>query len=373
MKKSRIIIMILMVFLMANCKHRAIKFKAKGIEVPNKQASVKFVFIKRVELSSINNIIYSWEEGVLVKSISAYRPGAFVNIYEYDGDLNLRKKHSFRIGQGPGELGMSPNFALCDNRWFVFDKLQLRISEFDRDYKYLRMRKAKRNYAYPIIAENCKRLICSSGNLIGKYKIQYFVYRVDFPEQKMKKLFYLPITTHNKNKEFVIAEKSFSYIYNKGKLYLLWNADYTISVIDMNGKLEKSVRVKFKRISTPRDKIKDWVHEYIRHPRVKWTFPPYIYPVAGIIPLNKGFIVVRRNGYNRQCEDINGFAEGDYFNYGLEPMGKVKIPCFSNIFSTLYSAYSGAYNFSLSKNNFYLVKEDEEDNKTYLEKWRVEE
>ena len=361
--------MILMVFLMANCKHRAIKFKAKGMDVPNKQASVKFDFIKRVELKALYVNLYAFNDTVLVSSFDERR---FVKIYEYDGDLNLRKKHNFRIGQGPGDLNGASNFALCDNRWFVFDKFQLRISEFDRDYKYLRMRKAKRNYAFPIIAENCKRLICSDSNWIGNNGIQYFVYRVDFPEQKMKKLFYLHKYDQTINGKFIIGNKSFFYVYYKRKLYLLNKADYTISIIDMNGKLEKSVRVKFKRISTPRDKIKDWVHEYIRHPKMPMTFPPYIYPVAGIIPLNKGFIVVRINGYNKNCEDINGFAEGDYFNYNLEPMGKVNIPCFSNIF-VCSNVYWGRYMSSYAENNFYLIKEDEEDNKTYLEKWRVEE
>ena len=356
---------------MISCKNKILKIKAIKVDVPKTESGVKFYFEKRIKLKSINNIISSYDKGVIIQFYHGMKEQI---IRMYDKDLNFLKEHKFRIGQGPGELGGASHFIFCNNRWYVFDKFQLRISIFDRDFRYIGMIKEKRIYPFPLVVENCKRIIAEDSRYIGNTKTQSRICYSDFPKQKIKTVFYRPKITDFKNGKMYFAVTSFILIYHQGKIYYFNPSDYTISIINLKGEVIKGIRVNFKKIRTPKEKIDAWVHEYLKQPRVKISFPDYIYPIGGVIKLNKGFVVIRRKGYNKQCYSINGYAEGDYFDYELNPKGKVNVPCFETIYCALLtSVYWGRYKFVLKKSSFYIIKSDEDKEKTYLEKWRIKE
>jgi hypothetical protein len=83
-----------------------------------------------------------------------------------------------------------------------------------------------------------------------------------------------------------------------------------------------------------------------------------------MVPLGKGFVVVRRYSYATDCQ---GMVEGDYFSYELEMKGKVKIPCFMLIFKLTNPPQTYKYH------NGYLYLINESQDEYRLEKWLVKE
>jgi hypothetical protein len=142
----------------------------------------------------------------------------------------------------------------------------------------------------------------------------------------------------------------------------------------LDGSLIHSVRVDVEKVPVLDSKREQWIKEHYgeyQRPSVKFVFTDYVLPTSWMVPLGKGFAVIRRYGYSRQC---NGMVEADYFNYNLEMLGKIKIPCFNRIFDlTLYviprtAAYRNGYLYLVSK------QIDKDDDDLYIvEKWQVQE
>ena len=166
----------------------------------------------------------------------------------------------------------------------------------------------------------------------------------------------------------------FDYFAKGEDVYILDMKEYILYRFRPDGTLIHSVRVDVEKVPVPDSKREQWINEhYGEHKQspAKFAFTDYVLPASWMLPLGKGFAVIRRYGYSRRC---NGMVEADYFNYNLEMLGKIKIPCFNRIFDlTLYvlprtAAYRGGYLYLVSK------KTDKGDDESYiLEKWQVQE
>jgi hypothetical protein len=66
-------------------------------------------------------------------------------------------------------------------------------------------------------------------------------------------------------------------------------------------------------------------------------------------------------------------VDGDYFNYDLQLLGKVKFPCFFNIYHLLRAFFPRS--FAYDNGYVYLITQDlqETDEDINLEKWQVRE
>ena len=133
----------------------------------------------------------------------------------------------------------------------------------------------------------------------------------------------------------------------------------------MNGRILKRIRLNIDIKKTPKDKIKIWLNERFSKSQIKrFTFSDYIQPVSKVIPLEKGFVALRRNGYGTECLEP---VYGEYFDYDLNLIGKVQFPCFDRInanirgLSRITIKYISGY--------LYLLKEANEE--YILEKWKV--
>ncbi len=365
-KKSHIIV--LAIFSLSFCNNRSSKLNPIKISFPNEKAPVKFVFEKKIEIKDIMyNSVYAWDNNLIVYGFS----GNNTIIYEYDKDLQILRTHEFKKGQGLGELGRFPVFILCDKYWYVPDNTQCRISIFDKDFRFIKYLKENQPYPTPIFIDNCKRLLYVAAKWMDIKNMQFFIKVVKLPQMKERVVFSTPPISLYERQKIILGKGSFHYFYHKGKIYYLEMASYTLALLNMKGKPEKTIEVKFKKIPTRRERIKKWLKEYKFHRIDRFTFPSYIYPVSWMLPLAKGFIVVRRKNYSQTCKD---FAEGDYYDYKLNPVGKTKVPCFSGIFRlSSGNFFYGNLTRSLSGNHLYLLREDEKLAKTFLEKWRVKE
>jgi hypothetical protein len=85
-----------------------------------------------------------------------------------------------------------------------------------------------------------------------------------------------------------------------------------------------------------------------------------------MIPLRKGFAIIRRHNFE-QYKD--GEVEADYFDYDLNMIGKIKMPYFYRYNSFRYPGY-GYYKYYTG--NYLFTIEDTDEN-WKLKKWYVDE
>lgn len=145
---------------------------------------------------------------------------------------------------------------------------------------------------------------------------------------------------------------------------------YQILKFDLNCNKQNDLTVKVRLMKTPRE-LKD---QFMADQGYKGksyssriTFSKTITPTSWMVQLKKGFIVIRREDYFNKCTE---FANGDYFSYELKFLGKVKVPCFFEIFK-IKNGFHVVFSTKYDNNFLYLVNEVDED--IYLEKWEVSE
>ena len=93
----------------------------------------------------------------------------------------------------------------------------------------------------------------------------------------------------------------------------------------------KSVKVDVDMKKVTKEMAVKWLKELMgtSYRENRFAFTEYIQPASYMIPLEKGFVVTRREGYSLQCK---GLIEGDFFDYHLKLLGKVQFPCCYRIF-----------------------------------------
>ena len=159
----------------------------------------------------------------------------------------------------------------------------------------------------------------------------------------------------------------YSYCYNNKNIYILRCKPYRILRFDLTGKKLSDTIVKTDVIKTNFEKEKEYLQSlgYLKLQH-RFSFSDTVTPTSWMVPLEKGFVVVRRKDYNAEC---SGPVDGDYFSYHVEFLGKVKIPCFSKIFHLTAGMSIDSYRYD--NNYLYLVNEEGEE--YYVEKWQVSE
>jgi hypothetical protein len=294
-------------------------------------------------------------------------------IKKYDKDLNLKSEKEFQMGQGPGDLGGGAHFFSCGDYIYVPDNTQARINIFDRKMNFIKFIKAPLFFLSPIFTKDGKHFV-ANRYVYGENRTSiYDIHIVSFPELKNKKI-------HSFGPCRLIDEKGmilrgdcpgFCYFIKNEKIYLLNMKTYQIMMFDLSGKMLKRIRVHVEEIPIPEKMKKVWIKDQT-HPKLlnRSKFVGPVQPASWAIPMGKGFVVIRRTGYSAACE---GLVDGDYFDYDLQLLGKVKFPCFhliymiseSNLFRVF--AYDNGY--------VYLITQDlqETDEDINLEKWQVRE
>jgi hypothetical protein len=288
----------------------------------------------------------------------------------------------FPLGQGPGDLGSGTFFSKSGDTFYAFDNTQRRINIFNKDLEFERFLITRQIYQSPILCAGGKHFIAAVfimtfGESISKGGSE--IVALNFPGLEKKVLHKFPqglqIEKKNGKKIFYIGDyHQFDYFTKEEDVYILDMKEYILYRCRPDGTLIQSVRVDVEKLPVPDSKRKQWINEHYgkyRHSPIKWTFTGYILPTSWMVPLGKGFAVIRRYGYSLQC---NGMVDADYFSYDLEMKGKIKIPCFDRIFGlTSYviprvTAYSNGYLYLVSK------EIDKDDSELYiLEKWKVQE
>ena len=145
---------------------------------------------------------------------------------------------------------------------------------------------------------------------------------------------------------------------------------YIVTKTELSTRKAKKKRVNFEPIKvdvnvSEKERIIKRLSGRAANPN-QYVLPGYLIPTSWMIPLGKGFAVIRRHNFE---QDKDGEIEADYFDYDLNMIGKIKMPYFFQYNSFRFPGF-GYYN-SYANNYLYTIEDTDENWK--LKKWYVDE
>jgi hypothetical protein len=381
MRKNALLLLILIGFLIC-CKNGE-KSEIKP-DVQEEKTTPVDVLFQKVSSIDLPDLLYPF---ILATDDELYVYGYSLNkkdtsFKKFDNQFQLVYEKKFLWGQGPGELGGGTFFSKSGDTFYAFDNVQQRISVFDKNLEFERFLTTRQVFQSPLLCADGKSFIAGIYDFVidkSRQKAGAEIVAVTFPGMDKKLLHKFPMGLKMEKKNGIMISymgdyHQFDYFARGENVYILDMKDYILYCFRPDGALIQSVRVDVEKIPVPDSKREEWIKEHYgenKRSPAKFEFTDYVMPTSWMLPLGKGFAVVRRYGYGRQC---NGMVEADYFNYNLEMLGKIKIPCFDRIFDLALfvlprvTAYSNGYLYLVIK------KIEKDDNDIYiLEKWQVQE
>jgi len=374
MKKISILPILLCMLFLSHCTKPGEMVDEIVLEEKSEPVNVKFVFEKKVEVPDIMwASLYKTDNELYVRGYSTIEhKKVILNIYDEDLEISSQKK--FNIGDGPGDLGTGCHFFKCGDRIYVPDNTQMRVNIFDKDFKFVKFVLLTKPMFLPVtFVENGAYFLGNTSEWTEKSKTLYGCYIVRFPgltKQRFKTIGPSnPWNSPTPPRKYVIGSTPFFYYFYKNeKIYFIKMDDYQLSQFDLEGQLLKNVRVNVEKKKVPKEKKIPWLKEQRGGRSLeKFDLADHIQPAGWMVPLGKGFAVVRRNGYGTGC---NGLVEADYFDYQLNLKGKIEIPCFFRIYILRGVGYF-IWTWQYQDGYLYLINEDEGNETFYLEKWKV--
>lgn len=364
--------MFMIILLYCNQKQNP-KVPEKTIHEVTTAANVKFSMEKRIPLREMGySSLAVTNSEIYASCYSSDDNAAVVEIY--DKELNYKAKKVFSIGQGPGDVGGGSRFYRYGNQFFAPDNTQQRINLFNQDFKFIKFVKLIESHSPLNFIKNGEYFICIQEKGGGRPgDVTYVVSLFSFPGLQKKILYQLgpfPFRDHN-GKHLLFSMDGVDFFYQQEKIYLLNMNSYQINMMDLSGKILKRIRVDAEKQKVPKEMKEPWLKvnlgQYYRRLKDRIGIADDIQPASYMVALGKGFAVVKRNGYYYNC---TGMVEADYFDYSLDLIGKIQIPCFDRIFMLSMGYFPNSYTYH--DGYLYLVAIDQEEN-LYLEKWRVTE
>lgn len=331
--------------------------------------NVTFSLENRIPLPNLNyanlfvadNIIYTYGHSMTEKK-------KLVEVYEKN--LNFLWTKSLNFGQGPGEDGGGTQFFVYGDSIYAPDNTLKRVSIFDRDLNFIKFVKMGSSYYPATFIKNGEWFICAEGMPSRDRKRCLRFNLVAFPSMKRKVIFELePFSEFDSNKRLIVSEApGIHYFYRNERLYFINMKTYVITVYDLGGNAVKRIKVNTPGKKVPPEMREQWLKEILGeyYRKSKFIITEHIQPASFMIPLKKGFVVIRRDSYSLSC---SGHVEGDFFDYDLKLVGKLKFPCIYGLFraSTGYPSRT----FQYDNGRLYLINTDGDE--FFLEKWKVEE
>ncbi|MCU0288068.1 MAG: hypothetical protein MUF15_16945 [Acidobacteria bacterium] len=381
MKKNTLLLLILISFLICCKTNKKPEIKPDILAEKTSPVNVVFQQVSRLDLP---DLVYPY---ILATDDELYIYGQLLNKKEtsfkkFDNHFQLVFEKKFPWGEGPGDLGDGAFFSKSGDTFYAFVNFQQRINVFNKNLEFERFLRTKQKFQSPLLCEDGKNFIA------GIYKMESYNLRhmsgadivaVSFPglDKQLLHKFPMALKVETKNGQkfsYTGNYHQYDYFARQENVYILDMKEYILYRFHLDGTLVHAVRVDVDKIPVPDSKREQWTKEHYgdyQRSSVKFVFTDYVLPTSWMVPLGKGFAVIRRYGYSRQC---NGMVEADYFNYNLEMLGKIKIPCFDRIYDLdLYvlprtAAYRGGYLYMVNKD---IDKIDDE--LYFLEKWQVQE
>lgn len=342
-----------------------------------KLSGVSFKFIKKIKTELIfypRLSVSNWHDKIIFYGLDKSTGGMtqFTAI-TYTKDLEPLNKKSFQFGAGPGDVGNFNIITVAKDNIFIHENSNLRVSIFDLDWNFKDIEKYKMPLGATTINTRDKYLIHGELGHHSSTKSFFEFSIITFPGFGAKTLYMSPPfpikkKIGNRYKSMIGGSTEYSWFFKDNEIFLLMCGSYRLMKFDASGGMSKNVIADVPKIEIEADKTKDfWEQPDFKNYQKRFYLYEMLDPASMMIPLGKGFIVVRRkNNYADQCR---GFCKGDYYSFDVEYKGKVKVPCFYDIFEV--SPGRNHVNLGYTGGYFYLITESNED--YYIEKWQVKE
>lgn len=378
MKRLNLILILICLVFLVHCDNNGANGSREIVLEPKENAAgVEFSKVASTTVSGIRFASLFIDE----ISINVYGSNLFgehsdkkdkILVNRYDRDLNFISQVVFPVGQGPGDLWAGSYFADVNNKILVLNHALRRISILDTNYKFIKFEKLLFNCMSPTFTRDGKKFFGFSMKREPEGYSYDFI-SATYPGLKRTVLYHWDaLWLWNKQKKIIIGKRPvISYFIEKEKIYLVNGADYRMMMLDLDGKILKQVRVNAEKRKVPTEMADAWLAAQIGPALArKCVLTEEIQTASWAIPLGKGFAVVRRKDYKREC---SGLTEADYFDFQLNYIGKILVPCFFQIFKLSAVNFPRVHGYD--NGYLYLIYEDETDDKEefHLEKWRVKE
>jgi len=375
MLRSKLSLLLILNFIFFSCGKE--KTEIQEITENRSDAKVTFNLEKEIDLP---NIIYAsmdlCGDNLLIYGYDT-RDEKTCPINIYDLNLNLKKSYFIPFGQGPGDVSDAIFLFIDENLLYAIDNQNLRISIFDfnENMKLIKINRLKDFIFLPRLSEDFNYIAFSKTEWIKNQKIRRPIYCAKFPSWENKYKFDEIISKNRldtKNR-IILGENSFiDYFFKNNYLYTLDMTRYILTKTEINTRTAIKKRVNFKPIKlnvnvSEKERIR--IIKMLRGRRAipdRYILSKNIVPTSWMIPLDKGFAVIRRHNFE---QDKDGEVEADYFDYDLNMIGKIKVPYFFR-YNSFRSPGLGYYQYYTSN---YLFTIEDTDEIWKLQKWYVDE
>ncbi len=373
MRKKIILIILLIGFLVHCISEESTSVKERKVEDIETRVNVNFKKVDSIKIKGINypSLYLRGNNELGIWGLTFEKNEKFI-IKNFDLKLTPLNEKIINMGQGPGDLNGAVRFFLSGEKVYVHDNVLRRVSIFDKNLNFIKLIKTPRSSPVIFIKKGnyylgINQIYDSSGYSNFTWGINLY----SFPD--LKKTFIYRIGPYppniTKNRKFIYGKlPGFHFFYqeDQDKIYYLNMKEYRIMTFSLKGKILSNIKVDVKVIKTPEDKKKLWLKAMGRYFETRCVMSDTVQPASWMVPLKKGFVVVRRYGYGSECSNL---TKGDYFDYQLNLKGKVSFPCFYKIKYLSHGYFPETYHYQ--KGYLYIINEIDED--FFLEKWRVKE
>lgn len=371
MFRSKLSLLLVLNFIFFSCGKE--KTEIQEITENRSDAKVTFNLEREIELPNIYFACMDLRgDNLLIDGYDIQNKNACLI---YDLNLNLIKSFSIPWGQGPGEISDAGNLFINENLIYAIDNQNLRISIFDfnENMKVIKINRLKDYIFLPCFSENFNYIAFSKMEWIKNQKVRCPIYCAKFPSWENTCKFDEVISKNRLdiNNRITLGVNSFvDYFFKNNYLYTLDMTRYILTKTEINTRKAKKKRVNFKPVKinvsvSEKERIIKMLMGRIAY-LSRCTLSENLVPTSWMIPLGKGFAVIRRHNYE---QDKEGEVEADYFDYDLNMMGKIKMPYFFR-YNTFRFAGPGNYKY-YTGNYLYTIEDTDENWK--LQKWYVDE
>ncbi len=374
MKKPLIFLILIIVLFLTNCNSTDYKtVKEIVVKEVSEQAIVSFEKVNSIKIEGINypSLYLRGNNELGIWGLTFEKDEKFI-IRNFDLKLTLLNEKLINMGQGPGDLNGTVRFFLSGEKVYVQDNVLRRVSIFDRNLNFIKLIKTPPSYPATFI-KNGNYYLCINQkyDTSGHRNYAWDINLYSFPDLKKTFIYRIgPYPPHiNKNQKFIYGKlPGFHFFYqeHQNRIYYLNMKEYRIITFNPDGKMLSNIKIDVNEIKIPEEKKKVWLKTMGRYFETRCIMADIVQPASWMVPLKKGFVVVRRKGYGNECSSL---TKSDYFDYQLNLIGKIDLPCFYKI--TLISQGYFPKTYKYKDGYLYLINEINED--FFLEKWKVNE
>ncbi len=293
----------------------------------------------------------------------------YCDTYSHRLDWQWRKE--IFIGQGPGDVSIAIRFFFINNRIYALDYGLDRLSIFDRNMKFIDIKKIRSAGSLSLFSSDGRKYLWITT---GRRNIDMTIFQSNVGGSSNKKFAYFgpfpgKIVDDQKNLLYRKLRPDILLFKHMEKVYCLNCKEYSIHRMTNTGYVDSIVHYKIPVIKLSTEENEKNMTIFIKKHRIrqgrrKWIFAPIVQQAAGVLCLNKGFIVLRRENYDPECY---GEIQGDYFTYDLIPKGKFNVPCYIQCKSEF-----GFHTQHVWGNGIYLIQQaDDNEGSDWLTYWEV--